>query len=143
MATFNKFQQFVQDLAEKVHNLSADQVEVYLSNTTPDAALDAVKADLAEIATGNGYTGPVDTQNTGAETGGTYTLTGTKVVITASGGSIAAFRYVVLQNTTPTTPLDPLIGWWDYGSALTLLAGETFSVKFNSSETTGSILTLA
>ena len=143
MAAFNKFNQFVQDLAEKVHNLSADQVEVYLSNATPDAALDAVKADLAEIATGNGYTGPQDTQNTGAEAAGTYTLTGTKNVITAAGGSIGPFRYVVLMNTTPAAPLDPLIGWWDYGSALTLLDGESFSVKYNSSETTGTILTVA
>ena len=143
MASFNKFQQFVQDLCEKVHNLSSDQVEIYLSNTTPDAAADAVKADLAEISTGNGYTGPQDTQNTGAEASGTYTLTGTKVVVTASGGSIAAFRYVVLQNTTPTSPADPLIGWWDYGSALTLLDGESFSVKFNNSDTTGTILTVA
>ena len=70
-------------MCEKVHNLSADQVEVYLSNAVPSASADAVKADLAEIATGNGYTGPQDTQNTGAEAAGTYTLTGTKVVITA------------------------------------------------------------
>ena len=143
MASYNKFQQFVQDLCEKVHNLSSDQVEVYLSNATPSASLDAVKADLAEISTGNGYTGPQDTQNTGAEATGTYTLTGTKVVITASGGSIGPFQYVVLQNTTPTTPLDPLIGWWDYGSALTLLTGETFTVKFNNGDPTGTILTVA
>ena len=101
-----------------------------------------MKADLAEIATGSGYTGPVDTQNTGAETGGTYTLTGTKAVITASG-AVAAFQYVVLQNTTPTSPLDPLISWWDYGSALSLLTGETFSIKPNNSDTTGTIFTMA
>lgn len=143
MAAFNKFQQFVQDLAEKVHNLSTDQVEVYLSNATPSASLDAVKADLAEISTGSGYTGPQDTQNTGAESTGTYTLTGTKVVITASGGTVGPFQYVVLQNTTPTSPLDPLIGWWDYAGALTLQDGESFSIKFNNSETTGTILTIA
>lgn len=144
MAAFNKFQDFAEALCEKIHDLSADTLNVYLSNTTPSASLDAVKADLAEIATGNGYTGPVDTQNTGAEASGTYTLTGTKVVITASGGAIAQFRYVVLYNDTPTTPLDnPLIGWWDYGSALDLADGETFSIKFNNSETTGTILTLA
>jgi hypothetical protein len=143
MAAFNKFQQFAQDLCEKVHNLSADQVEVYLSNATPSASADAVKADLAEIATGNGYSGPVDTQNTGAEATGTYTLTGTKVVITASGGAIAQFRYVVLFNTTPTSPADPLIGWWDYGAALDLASGESISIKFNNSDTTGTILTLA
>lgn len=143
MASFNKFQQFVQDLAEKVHNLSTDQVEVYLSNATPSASLDAVKADLAEISTGSGYTGPQDTANSGAEATGTYTLTGTKVVITASGGTVGPFQYVVLQNTTPTSPLDPLIGWWDYAAALTLQNGESFSIKFNNSETTGTILTIA
>lgn len=144
MATYNKFNQFVQDLAEKVHSLSADQVEVYLSNTTPDAAADLIKTDLAEIATGNGYTGPQDTQNTGAEAAGTYTLTGTKVVITASGGTVGPFRYVVLFNTTPVGPVDPLIAWWDYGvGGLTLNDGETFSVKFNNSDTTGTILTVA
>lgn len=143
MATFNKFQNFVQDLCDGVHSLSANQIEIYLSNAAPSASLDAVKADLAEISTGNGYTGPQDTQNTGAESAGTYTLTGTKVVITASGGTVGPFQYVVLQNTTPTSPLDPLIGWWDYGTALTLQSGETFSVKFNNSETTGTILTVA
>lgn len=143
MAAFNKFNQLVQDLAEKVHNLSADTLKVYASNTTPDAAADAIKADLAEISTGNGYAGPIDTQNTGAEASGTYTLTGTKCVITASGGTVGPFRYVVLYNDTPTSPVDPLIGWWDYGSALTLNDGETFSVKFNNSDTTGDILTIA
>jgi hypothetical protein len=140
MAIYNKFNQFVQDLAEKVHNLSTDQLEVYLSNALPDPAADLVKTDLAEIATGSGYTGPVDTQNTGAEASGTYTLTGTKVIITATG-AMAAFRYVVLFNTTPAT--DPLIGFWDYGSSLSLQNGETFSIKFNNSDTTGTILTIA
>jgi hypothetical protein len=140
MATYNKFQQFVQDLAEKVHNLSSDTLVCYLSNATPSASGDAVKADLAEISTGNGYTGVQDTQNTGAEATGTYTLTGTKIVITASG-DIGPFQYVVLANDTATN--DPLIGWWDYGSSLTLHNGETFSIKFNNSDTTGTILTIA
>jgi hypothetical protein len=142
MAAYNKFEQFVEDLCEKVHDLSADQLDIYLTNATPDAAADAVKADLAEIATGNGYTGPQDTQNTGAEAGGTYTLTGTKIVITASGGPIGPFRYVVLMNQTAAS--DPLIGWWDYGvGGLTLADGETFTIKFNNGDPTGTILTVA
>jgi hypothetical protein len=141
MATYNKFEQFAQDLCEKVHNLSSDTLSVYLSNATPSASADAVKADLAEIATGNGYTGPQDTQNTGAEAAGTYTLTGTKVVVTAAGGTVGPFRYVALMNDTATN--DPLVGWWDYGSALTLNDGETFSIKFNNSDTTGTIITVA
>jgi len=142
MASFNKFDQFVEDLGLGVHNLNTGTLNVYLSNAAPSASADAVKTDLAEISTGNGYTGPVDTQNTFAESGGTATLTGTKVVITASG-SVGPFQYVALYNDTPTSPADPLIGWWDYGSALTLANGETFSIKFNNSDTTGTILTIA
>ena len=144
MAAFNKFQDFAEQLCLAKHNLNTDALHVYLSNAAPSASLDAVKADLAEISAGNGYTADgIDTLNTFAESAGTGTLTGTKAVWTASGGSMAAFQYVVLMNFTQTSPLKPLLGWWDYGSALTLLTGETFSVKFNSSESTGTILTLA
>jgi len=143
MATYNKFQNFVEDLGKGVHDFSTDTLECYLSNATPSASLDAVKADLAEITIENGYTAPEDTANTWAESTGTATLTGTKIVITATGGTIGPFQYVVLQNTTPTSPLDPLIAWWDYGSALTLQDGESFSIKFNNSESQGTIFTLA
>lgn len=144
MAAFNKINAFVKNLAEKVHDLSADQLEVYLTNASPNAASHAVKADVAEIETGSGYSGPQDTQNSGAEASGTYTLTGTKVVITADGGTIGPFERVVLFNTTPTEPADPLIGWWVRpGGALTLQDGESFSIKFNNSDTEGTILTLA
>jgi hypothetical protein len=70
--------------------------------------------------------------NTGSETGGVFTVAGTDVVISATG-AIGPFQYVVLQNTTPATPLDPLIGWWDYGSAVTLASGESFTVDFGAS----------
>lgn len=144
MVAFNKFQDFAEQLCLGKHNLNTDALHVYLSNAVPSASLDAVKADLAEIAAGNGYTADgIDTLNTMAESGGTATLTGTKAVWTASGGSMAAFQYVVLMNFTQTSPLKPLVAWFDYGSALTLLTGETFSVKFNGSDTTGTILTLA
>lgn len=141
MASFNKFNVFTTNLCTKVHDLNADTLSVYLSNATPSVSADSIKSDLAEISTGNGYTGPVDTQNTGSGSAGTYTVTGTKVVITASG-SVGPFQYVVLYNDTPTSPADPLIGWWDYGSAVTLSSGETFTIKFNNSDTTGTILTV-
>ena len=73
-----------------------------------------------------------------SQTTGTYSLVCNDLVLTASGGSVAAFRYVVLYNDTPTSPADPLIGMWDYGSDLTLLDGETFTIDFGSS-----VLTLA
>jgi len=144
MAAFNKFQDFVEQLGLAKHNLNTDQLNVYLSNSAPSAAADAVLADLAQIASGNGYTTDgIDTANSWAESGGTGTLTGTKVVWTAVTGAMAQFRYAVLMNVTQGTPLKPLIGWWDYTSAIDLQIAETFSVKFNSSDTTGTILTLA
>ncbi len=131
MATFNKFNQFVEDLAKKIHNLDADTLKVMLTNTAPVAG-NSVKADLTEIAAGNGYTaGGTAVANQDAEqTNGTLALSGDDVVFTASGGSIGPFRYAVLYNDTPTVPADPLIGWWDYGSSITLLDGETLTVDF-------------
>jgi hypothetical protein len=143
MASYNKFEVFVRDLGLKVHNLNTDTLEVYLSNTTPDLVGDAVKADLAEIATGNGYAGPIDTQNTYTGTG-TATLTGISFTITATTGPIGPLRYVVLQNTTPTSPADPLIAMWDYGASITLQIGESLDILFNGAAVAspGTIFTL-
>jgi hypothetical protein len=145
MATYNKFQDFVEQVLTAIHNLTAagHVFKIFLTNETP-LVTDTVKADMVEIAAGNGYTaGGEDTQNTLAEAAGTATVTGTKVVWTASVGSIGPFRYVVMYNDTATAPLDALVTWWDYGSALTLLDGETFTVKFNNGDPTGTIFTLA
>ncbi len=133
MATAVQFQQFGEDLASGVHDFSADQAEVYATAAVPSVSADAVKADLAEIATGNGYTGPSDTQNGVSRSGAVTSVTGVDVVWTASGGQITQFRYVVLQNTTPTSPLDPLIQYWDYGANVDVLDGESFTVDFGAS----------
>lgn len=149
MATYNKFETFVGDLAGGVHNLTGstegDLLKVYLSNTTPNASTHSVKADLAEITNQNGYAAPVDVQNDGSETGGTFTLQGTSLTITASGGAVGPFQYVPLYNDTPTSPADPLISWWDYGSAVTLNDGESFTIKFNGAavDSLGDIFTLS
>jgi hypothetical protein len=131
MATFNKFEVFTEHLAEKVHNLDADTLSVYLSNAAPSASGDSFKADLAEISTGNGYTGPQDTQNATSRSGGVTSVTGVDVVITASG-AVGPFQYVELMNDTVTSPsADALIGWWDYGSPISLANGETFTINFS------------
>lgn len=134
MAAYNKFEQFVNDLMNGVHgDFDTQAISIYLSNAAPSASLDLIKTDLAEIATGNGYTGPIDMNAnvSVSETGGTATLDiSADEVITASGGSIGPFQYVVLFNDTPTSPADPLIGWWDHGSAVTLNDGESFTVDF-------------
>lgn len=133
MVAFNKFEVFVGNLGiAKVHDFSADTLECYLSNAAPSVSLDEVKADIAEISTGNGYAGPQDTQNTASETTGTLSVVGIDIVVTATG-TVGPFRYVILQNTTPSSPLDPLIGWWDRGTALTLENTDTFTIDFGTS----------
>lgn len=136
MAAYNKFQDFVQQLCTAKHNFTAagDVCRAYLTDATPNAATHAVKADIAEIGSGNGYPSPAtDMQNDMTEAAGTATTTAIDIVYTASGGSIGPFRYVVTYNDTQTSPADPLINWWDYGSELTLLTGESFTIDFGAS----------
>lgn len=139
MASFNKYNCFVENLAEKVHNLQSDTLRVALTNTAPNAATHALLSDISEIAGGNGYTagGNQTTQTSSSQTGGTYTLASTDPSTwVATGGSMGPFRYAVLYNATPTSPLKPLIGWWDYGSSVTLNVGETFTVDLGAATLT-------
>ena len=141
MAAFQKFNAFVEHLAEKVHNLGADTLKVLLTNTAP-VATNSVKADLTEISAGNGYTagGTAASITSSSQTSGTYKLVLGDVVFTASGGTIGPFRYAVLYNDTPTSPADPLIGFWDYGSSITLNDTEPFTVDY---DPTNGVLTVA
>lgn len=126
-STFAKFNSLVEALAEKVHNLGADTLKVLLTNSAPSAS-NTVKANLTEISAGNGYTagGTAATITSSSQSSGTYKLVLADVVFTASGGSIGPFRYAVLYNDTASN--DELIGWWDYGSPLTVNDGETFTI---------------
>lgn len=137
MASYNKFNSFVEAVAEKSHNLGSDTLKIMLTNSAPSAS-NTVKANLTDISAGNGYSagGSTVTISSSSQTSGTYSLVGTDLVFTASGGSIGPFRYAALYNDTATN--DELIGWWDYGSSVTLADGETFTVDFGSS-----ILTIA
>lgn len=139
MASFQKFNSFVEAVAEKAHNLGSDTLKVLLTLTAPTSS-NAVKADLTEISAGNGYTagGTAATISSSSQTSGTYKLVLADVVFTASGGSIANFRYAVLYNDTAAS--DELIGFWDYSSTVTLASGETLTVDFDG--TTG-VLTIA
>lgn len=136
-----KHNAFVENLAEKVHNLQADTLKVMLTNVAP-VATDSVKLDLTEIAAGNGYTagGTQATVSSSAQTSGTYKLVVADVVFTAATGTMATFRYVVFYNDTPTSPADPLITSYDYGSTVSLAVGETFTADFDAS---AGVLTLA
>jgi hypothetical protein len=130
MASFNKFNAFVADIANKVHNLGSDTLKVMLTNTAPTAS-NAVKSDIAEIAAGNGYAagGTQATLVSSAQSSGTYALKLNNVTFTASAGSIGPFRYCVLYNATPAG--GNLIGFYDYGTALTVTAGNSFQVQFD------------
>ena len=138
MATFNKFNSFVEAVAEKVHNLGSDTLKYALTNSAPVAG-NTVLANITQIANGNGYTtgGATVTISSSAQTSGTYKLVLADVTFTATG-SMGPFRYVVLYNSTATN--SELIGWWDYGSSLTLATGETFTVD---ADPTNGILTIA
>jgi type IV pilus biogenesis protein CpaD/CtpE len=139
MASFNKFNAFVEDVAEKVHNLQSDTLKVMLTNTAP-VATNAVKADITEISAGNGYTagGTQATLVSSSQSSGSYTLKLNNVTFTASAGSIGPFRYCVLYNSTPAS--GNLIGWYDYGAALTITASNSFQVQFDA---TNGVLTLS
>jgi len=137
MATFNKFNSFVEALAEKVHNLGSDQLVVALTAAAnAPVATNAQLSDLTEITYTNLSSRDVTT-STSAQTSGTYKLTCADLTLTASG-SVGPFRYVVLYNDTATN--DELIGYYDYGSEVTLANGETFTIDFDG---TNGVLTIA
>lgn len=139
MAAYNKFNQFVADLATKVHNLNSDTLKVLLTDTAPVAG-NTIKSNITEIAAGNGYSagGGVAAFVSGADPSGTYKLILSPVVFTASGGSIAQFRYAVLYNSTPAN--GNLIGWWDYGAEVIITNGNSFTVQLDQ---TNGVFTLA
>ena len=129
MVAYNKFEQFVEDLAHQVHGQDTDQFTVALMAAAPSASLDAVLADITEISYTNLSARDITTASS-AQTGGVYKLTLTDLVLTATG-AVATFRYVVIYNNTPAAPLDPLVAWYDHGSNVTLANGETFTIDFD------------
>lgn len=128
MAAFNKFNQFVEDIAEKVHNLGSDVLTIALTAAAnAPVATNSVLTDLTQIAYTN-LSARAITTSSSAQTSGTYKLTLADLVLTASG-AVATFRYVVLYNDTAAS--DQLIGWYDYGANVTLATGETFTIDFD------------
>lgn len=130
---FTLFEVFGEDLMVGTHHFDTDTFKVYLSNATPDTAGDELKADLAEISAGNGYIAGGNAVPTSiSRTGGT-----TSVVVTdpsafnASGGSIGPFRYAVIYNDTATG--DPLIGYYDFGSSITISSGSSVGLDIDDS----------
>lgn len=142
MATFTKFNAFVEHLAEGVHNFESHQLMVALSNDLPDAATDAILTDLTSQISYTNLSGATPrnlVKSTSSQSAGTYRLIINDLTLTATG-AVGPFRYVIVYNDTPTSPAKPLIGWYDYGSSLTLQNGETLTLDF---DPTNGILSLA
>jgi hypothetical protein len=135
MATYTKFNQFVEDVHHKVHDLTAstgDTLSVALcAAANAPVATNTVLANLTTVSLAN-LSGDANlTISTSAQTSGTFKLTVSDKTLTASGGTIGPLRYVVIYNNTPTSPADPLIAWYDYGSEITLADGESLNIDFD------------
>lgn len=132
-SSYSKFNQFVEDLATKKHDFSADQFTVALcAAANAPVATNSVLANLTQISYTNLSSRNL-TISTSSQTSGTYTQLFADLTLSASGGAVAAFRYVVIYNDTQTSPADPLVGWYDYGSDLTLADGESLLIDFTTS----------
>jgi hypothetical protein len=127
MASFNMFDSFVEAVAEGTHNLGSNQLTIALSNTAPVAG-NSVLANITEITYTNLSTRNLTTTSS-SQTGGLYKLVVADTTLTSTGGSTGPFRYVVVYNSTAAG--GPLIGWFDYGSSITLLSGESLTVDFD------------
>lgn len=142
MASFTKVNDFVVNLANAM-DLDSDTLKVALCNTDPTSGTNVaadgagVLANITEISYTN-MSSRTLANVTSTQTSGTYKLSADDLTLTASGGSVAAFRYIVVYNDTPTSPADPIIGYYDYGASLTLNDGDTFTVDIG----TNGILTL-
>jgi hypothetical protein len=127
LATYTKFNSFVEAVAEKSHNLGSDQLTVALTNSAPSAS-NTQLSTITEITYTNCSSRNITTSSS-SQTSGTYKLVLTDLVLTASGGTVGPFRYVVIYNNTATN--DELIAYYDYGSSITLADGETFTIDFD------------
>lgn len=132
MASFNKFQPWVENMVE-VADCGADTFVLALTATAnAPVNTNSVLANLTQISYTN-LSARTLTTSSSSQSGGTYSLVIADLVLTASGGAVAAFQYVVVYDDTPTSPADPLVGWYDYGSALTLADGDTFTFDLGAS----------
>tara|TARA_B100001121_G_C18661875_1_gene609287 strand:- start:333 stop:773 length:441 start_codon:yes stop_codon:yes gene_type:complete len=139
MAVFNKLNGFVEHLSEGVHNLGSDQLVLALSNTAPSSETTPPTSTTANCVLANvtqiSYTGLSTRQvvtTTSEQSSGTYRLVLQDITL-SSTGTVGPFRYIYLYNDTPTSPSDPLIGFFDYGAGLTLNNGESLTIDFDQS----------
>lgn len=135
MASFAKYNVMAANPYLAKMNLASDTVKILLTNTAP-VATDATYAGISanELANGNGYTtgGASLTLTSATQSSGLfkYIASAASPTWTASG-SMGPFRYVVAYDFTATNK--DLMGSWDYGSSITMVAADTFTATFDAS----------
>jgi len=127
MPAFNKFYSFVEARNEGAHNLGSDTIKIALTNSAP-VATNTILANITDIASGGGYTagGVAVTRVSSSQTLGVYRLVLQDLTL---NGPFGPFRYAVLFNDTAAGK--PLIGYYDYGAALTITSGNNFTMDFD------------
>ena len=128
MATYTKFQCYVEDLAHGVHNFDSNTIKVALSSAgnAPSASAHVKLADITTIAA-PAVDSVTLTKSSSGQTSGTYKYIPNDLTMTASA-DVGPFQYVIIYNDTHLDK--PLIAWYDYGSEVTLHANDTFKLDF-------------
>lgn len=144
-ATYNKFDDFSQQLVRGTHHFTAHVFKVALTNTAPSVTdvswLPNSSAPPPAAAHGYPAGGNVTTV-TETNAAGTTSVQGTQVDFIAAGGQIGPFRYAIVYNDSVSSPEKPIVAWFDYGSSITINNTEKFTVIF-SGVSPGTIFTLA
>lgn len=147
MVAFSKLNGMVEHLAKGYHgNLATATLKVALSNTAPGsestpptgAETTCILANVTEVSYTNCSSRTLTTSSC-TQTSGTLNLILADLVLTATG-AVGPFRYVYLYNSSSTTRTNALIGYYDYGSSVTLASGDTFTIDLDN---TNGVLTLA
>jgi len=138
MVTYNKINDWAENEGE-VADLDSDTFIIALSNTAPGSETtpptgdgDGVLANVTQTIYTNCSSRTLSLASS-SQASGTYAIDFSDITLTASGGNVGPFRYVYIYDDTPTSPADPLVCYFDYGSSITLADGETLGVTFNAS----------
>jgi hypothetical protein len=135
MATFTRPDVFSLNLSNKVYDLDSDTFRWTLSNTAPVLASTNLLSNITQISTGNGYTqmtdgagGLVATMSALSSSGQTTTMAQSANVVLTATGAVGPFQYLILVDDTPTSPLNPVVGWLNHGSAVTMANTDTYTI---------------
>lgn len=129
MAAFNRFNSFLEAAFEKLHNLQSDTFVLFLcAAASAPVATNTQLSNLTTISYTN-LSSRTLTVSSSSNSSGVYKWVVADITLSASGGAVAAFQYVGIYNDTASN--DELVGWYDYGSALTLQNGESLTVDFD------------